>query len=272
MRTSPLLRTLAVTAVALLALVALAVGMPGVRAAGTATVSGSLTGPNVLAVGAHASYTVTASGGPAFASNGTQVGNLSYYLSLQAANLTGVSLAPESGALFQPYTGQTTLTVGAAPETVTILMEVSSVYRGDNVSANFTYTVNVVTPYVVSATIVATSSSTVLSFPVRIALDGTAVGTVTVPTLTPGQKYNLSYQYPTLGLSSGWHTFTISLASEHGLVSFANGATEYSSSFYVSGPAPNYTLWYVTGTVAFVGVLFIFVTRVAARRRGPSRK
>jgi hypothetical protein len=267
-------------ALGVLVLAALAIGLlvlaswgtPGVRASPTAAVTGSVRGPTVLATQGKGTYTVNGSGGPAFASNGTEVGNVTVYFSVAAGNLSGVAITPAQLGIVFGRAGQTTLTVGATAEVVSIGVMISSVYQHQNQSINLTYTVNVVTPYIVAATIVAGASSTVLSFPVQVELDGSAVGTVTVPSLTPGGSYNLSFEYPTLGLSPGEHTFSISLASEHGLVSFANGATVYSTTFYVTGPAPNYTLWYVAGTVAFFGVLFIFMTRVAARRRGALRK
>jgi archaellum component FlaF (FlaF/FlaG flagellin family) len=247
-------------------------GPSDVRAAATNPVTGTVTGPTVLATQSTKTYTINGTGGPAFASNGTQVGNLTAYLSLSAPNMTGLSISPGDGKIVNGIPVSTLLEVGSAAEVVTILVMLSSVYLHQNQSINFSYTVNVVVPYTVRATIVNGASTTVLSFPVKVLLDGTPVGTVTVPSLTPGGSYNLSFEYPTLGLSSGDHTFSISLAQEHGLVTFANGATVYSSTFYVTGPAPNYTLWYIVGIVAFLGVLFIFVTRVAARRRGALRR
>jgi predicted DNA-binding ribbon-helix-helix protein len=243
----------------------------GARSAATSPVTGNLTGPTLLATGATGRYEVNGTGGPAFLPNGTKVGNLTFYASVSATNLTGVSISPASAALVgAPF--RTNLVVGATAEVVTIRVLIASVYQHQNQSINLSYAVVVVVPYVVTATIVDSSSATVLSFPVQVTLDGAPVGVVTVPTLTAGQTFNLSYTYTTVGLSPGEHTFSISLATEHGLVVFASGATVYSTSFYVQGPAPSYTLWYLAGAVAFFGVLFIFVTRVAARRRSALRK
>ena len=262
------------TGVVLLVLLAFSLAFlpAGSHAASTSPVTGSFVGPTYLAEFGHATYDLNGSGGPAFAPNGTKVGNLSYYIYLAGANLTGVSIAPTTGLIVPGFPAQPILTVGGTPEEVTVLVELASTFGTANSSTNFTYTVAVVQPYVVTATLVATPSATVLSFNVTVELDGSPVGTVKVPSLTPGQRYNLSYDYATLGLAAGSHTFSISLATEHGLVTFAGGATEFSETVYVTGPAPNYTLWYVTGIVAFFGVLFIFATRVAARRRGALRR
>ena len=235
-------------------------------------VTASVGGTHLLAVSGHAGYYFNATGGPAYAPNGSRVGNLTYYASIAGANTTGISLNPDQDAIFNGTAPVSTLTVGTVAETLTINVMFSSIYAGANESVNLTYTVNVVQPYLVSAVIEDVSSADVLSFPVIVSLDGAPVGTVTVATLTPDSPYHLSFSYLTLGLSAGWHTFSISLASQHGLVEFSGGATTFSESIYIPGPAPDYTLWYVVGVVAFVGTIFILVTRVAARRRGASRK
>jgi hypothetical protein len=242
------------------------------RPAASSSVLGNITGPTILSTASNGTYAINASGGPAFGANGSKVGNLTFHASLSGANLTGVSVSPASGNLTGNRSLSTVLTVGAIAETVTISVEISSTYGKLNSSLNLTYPVNVVVPYVVAAEIVNGPSATVLSFAVVIELDQSPVGSVKVPTLTPGSTYNLTYRYPTLGLSSGEHTFSISLANEHGLVRFANGQTSYSASFYVTSAPPDYTVWYVAGIVAFIGVLFIFASRVAARRRGALRK
>jgi len=255
-----------------LVLVGLSAASPAARAATTTPVTGTVTGPTVLATGATGHYVIYGHGGPSLAANGTQVGNLTYYITLAAADLTGVTVAPAQAALGPGLNGTPILTVGSVAETVTMTVMISSVYLGQNESTNITYPVQVVVPYVISATLVNVGSVTALTFPVAIYLDGAQVASVSVPTITPGGEYNLSYKYATTGLSTGQHTFTLTLGAAHGLVVFKGGATSYSQSFYVTGPPPDYTLWIVVGVVAFVGVLFIFATRVAARRRGAVRR
>ncbi len=266
-------RVLAV-AIALLGLFVLAANVAPSMAVSTATtsVSGTIQGPSVLATHGTGKYVINATGGPAVAANGTRVGNLTFYASVSGPNLTGVSLAPESGSITTVGPGNTFLSVSAATETLTISVMISSTNGKENQSVNLTYTVNVVTPYVVSATIVNTGSATVVGVSVAVSLDGTVVGNVSLPSLTPGGEYSLSYRYATTGISPGDHTFSLTIKDPHGLVTFTNGATTYTSTFYVAGPAPDNTVWYVLGVVAFFGVLFIFMTRVAARRRGVARK
>lgn len=237
----------------------------------TTAVKANLSGPTVLGLGGTGVLRINASGGPAFATNGSLIGNLTYYTAVAGINTTGVLITPAQD-LVTNGSANATVEANQVAQVLTISVMVSSTYLTQNESINLTWSFHVVQPYVVAATIVASSSATVLSFDVDVALDGTIVGTVSVPEIVAGGSYDLSYSYISLGLSSGWHTFTISLASEHGLVTFANGATAYSVSIYVPGTAPNYTVWYVLGIVAFFGVSFIIVTRVAARRRGLARR
>ncbi|MGD0589008.1 MAG: CARDB domain-containing protein [Thermoplasmata archaeon] len=245
---------------------------PEARAAGTSSVTGSITGPTLVATQSTTQYEIHGSGGPAVAANGTIVGTIAYYTTLLATNLTGVSLSPPSANFTFNSSIAAHLAVGNASETITIDVMISSVYQGTNESTNFTYTVTVVQPYVVTATIVDSSSSTVTGFTVFVTLDGTVIGNVTVPSLQVGGSYQVTFDYPTTGLTAGDHTFAISLVQEHGLVMFANGQTTYAQTVYVTGPATDYTLWYVAGIVAFLGAIFIFASRVAARRRGASRR
>ncbi len=235
-------------------------------------VTGSVTGPALISVNSTTQFKVAGWGGPGVAANGSLIGNVRYFASPVGTNLTGVSISPPTANFTSNRSIAVNLVVGTAAETLTLDVMISSTYQGKNESANFTYVVNVVTPYVISATIVNPTSATVSGFPVYVTLDGAVVGEVNVSSLLAGAKYELTFRYPTLGLASGDHTFAISLAEEHGLVTFANGQLVYSETVYVTGPPPNYTLWYVAGIVAFFGAIFIFLTRVAARRRGAARR
>lgn len=242
---------------------------PAVRA-----VTGNLTGPKVLATQGSGTYTVNATGGPAFASNGTKIGNFTYFASATGANTSGVTVSPDTANMTGNSSRQFTLAVGAVAEvlTITVLIASTNLNGSENESLNLTYAVTVVVPYAVSAEIVNGPSATVLTFAITVELDGSTVGSVTIPSLTPGQTYNLTYDYATLGLASGEHTFTLLLPDLHGLVHFANGQTSYSVTFYVEPGTSGDTLWIVVGIVAFFAVLFIFATRVAARRRGALRR
>ncbi|HXW67676.1 MAG TPA: hypothetical protein VEL82_07375 [Thermoplasmata archaeon] len=274
--TTPLRR--APVVLVLLAL-ALALGPVGSGAASahpvafaTTPVRGNVTGPSLISTQSNASYAVNGTGGPAFSANGTLIGNVTWWASTSETNTTGISLSPTTGTITNGIAGTTKLTVGSIAELVTILVMISSRNATLNQTLNVTLRVNVAQPFVLTLFLVAGSNAAVAPFNLTIDLDGAPVGTLAIPRLAAGANYTATFRYPTLGLASGDHTFTASLSDQHGLVTFAGGATSYSVTFYVAGPAPDDTVWYIAGAIAFFGALFIFATRVAARRRPTARK
>lgn len=266
----------ALSALALLLAGVLLVGgaIPTAQAAsvGSTKVVGSIHGPKLVAADSNSTYYINATGGPAYAANGTEVGGINWTAKVSGNDLTGVSLSPNASSIPKTGPGETHLKVGTVAETLVISVTISSTYGSSKGTTVLNYTVEVVRPYVVHAVLVAGPKAGILGFDVSVYLDGEKVGTVSVPALKANESYNLTYDYASSGLSPGEHTFSISLAGEHGLVHFAGGATQFSESFYVVGPAPDYPLYVLVGVVVFAGVLFIFMTRVAARRRPAARK
>ncbi len=253
-----------------------ALGAPSLtpRASGqtvTTALAGHLSGPTTVGVGLKANYVVNATGGPAIAANGTQVGNLTYQASIVGFNTTSASISPSQGVLIND-TATLNLVAPNLTETLTLYVDVGSSYNGDNQSTNLTYVINIIQPIVLSASLTVVGPSSVKAFSITVELDGAAVGVVNVPSLTAGQSYPLTFSYVGAGLSAGWHTFTISLAQEHGDVVFAGGSESYSASFYVPGPAPDNTLWILAGAVALAGAVFIWATRVGGRRRSKAKR
>lgn len=231
--------------------------------------TGTVIGPSLLGVNGSSLYRLNATGGPAFALNGTQIGILNFTVSVLAGNSTGVSVLPNVGALSHG-SYNVSLSVGPAAQTVVLQVEYSSMYRHENVSINVTYAVQVVHPYILTGLLQA-GNTTVAPFQIQVSLDGALLAPLSVPTLTPHQEYNFTYRAVVAGLSPGDHTFVLTLPTQHGQVHFAGGALTYAYTFSIPGPAPDYTLYYVLGSVALVGVILIFLILVGARRRGGSR-
>lgn len=273
-RTRSLARAAGPTVVLLVLVLSLLAVVPSGRAAAATTpLTGTITGAATVGEGLNATYHVTATGGPALAANGTQVGIYDYKASLAGPNISaaGAAILPSTGVLINQAINLT-LKAPKATELITLYVLVTSTLNNTNTSQNLSYAINVVQPYVLTANLVVVGPSSVAPFGLSVMLDGAPVGTVPVPGLSPGASYPVSFSYVPTGLSPGWHTFSISLAGEHGLVAFSGGTDVYSTTFYVAGPPPNYSLWYATGAVAFVGVVFIWSTRVGARRRGRPKK
>lgn len=262
-------------------LAAVALGMPFLAVVGhaaptlpTTPVVGGIQGPGQVGTGQRASYVVTAHGGPAFAPNGTQTGILAYRASVAGPNTTGAVISPPSGVLVN----QTITLSFIAPnltESMTLYVLITSSISGlnsTNASQNFSLQISIVQPYHVTATLVVAGAESVGGFAITVTLDGAPVGTVTVPTLTAGSNYPVSFSYVAQNLAPGWHTFSMNVAPEHGLVRFAGGGEAFSQQFYVPGPAPDNSWWYLSGAAAFVVALFILTARVGARRRGKTKK
>lgn len=234
-------------------------------------VVGNISGPTYVAALGNATYTINASGGPADV-RGTLIGQINFTARVSGPVLTGVTVSPTNGSIKTLGTPATVkLTVSNVSETVTLEVKITSTLGGTNATLNLTYTVYIREPYTVRAVLYSGATAT-LPFTIVIDLDGVRVGNVSVPTLVPGQAYQIVFRYASPGLSPGEHTFTMSVVAEHGLVTFSGGLTSFSESFYIASAPPNNAVWYVAGAVAFFGALFIFATRVAARRRGPGKR
>ncbi|MCI4366919.1 MAG: hypothetical protein L3K08_04125 [Thermoplasmata archaeon] len=263
-------RLLAVASAALFALLAFgAVPVGAIAPHHSATfgaLSGTITGPTTLGTAGRGTYHVVASGGPAIAPNGTQVGTITFAASIVGLNTTTGSVAPPQGVL---ENGTTNLSLVAPnlTQSMTLYVDLTSSYQGHNVSTNLTYSITVVQPLQLGASLKVVGPTGVKAFSLTVDLDGASVGSIAVPTLTAGQNFPLSFSYVGTSLSPGWHTFTLSLAQEHGLVVFSNGEELLSVSFYVAGPPPDYPLWFAAGALGFGAVVFIWFTLVGARRR-----
>ena len=229
----------------------------------------AVTGPTVIGESLKAKYTLTASGGPAQAANGSFVGTISYRATLAALNTSGSLVTPPSGVLING-TATVVVTAPNATETITLSVAFTSSYQGKNATSNSTLAVDVIVPYRLSATLVVGNTS-VAPFNLTVTLDGVPVGSVAVPGLSAGSSYPVTFSYAIAYLAPGWHTFAISLAQLHGLVEFSGGLDVLTSSIFVPEPTPDYTLWYLAGTIAFFGAICIWSASVGARRRGRTK-
>ncbi len=279
----PLVRGLALFA-ALLVVLAAVTGLAAASASPAASASvapaaalaapvGNVSGPALVATDSNGTFYFNASGGPAV-QNGSIVGTIAWNATLTGNNITGVVATPDNGTITAATTQPISVlvTTGAIAEHLILTISLNSSLSNVSKTATLTYTFLVVVPIVLAAVLVVGSSAGVLPFNVSVALDGSPVGTVGVPQLAASATYNFSFRYATTGLSSGYHTFTLSVADEHGLVTFGNGVTVLTTTFYVAPPTPNYGVYYILGIVAFIGVLFIYAARVGARRRGGGRR
>jgi len=256
---------------------------PGARAASSGAgpaasttsnpVTGNVTGPSYLATSSNGTFRFNASGGPGVV-GGQIIGKLTWTASLTGPNTTGTSVTPSNGTITSISSEPVVLSVKTGLRTglFTLSVSVTSSLQKTNATGTISKGFHVLVPYTLRATLVTGPGASVLPFKVTVALDGAVVGTVTVPKIGPNTSYQFSYRYAIPDLASGYHTFTLTIANAHGLVTFSNGRTVETTTFYVAPAATSYTLYYVLGVVTFLGVLFIYATRVGARRRGATRR
>lgn len=250
----------------------LALGAAVSPAASYPPLKGTITGPTLLAVGAKATFTLTASGGPAAPTSGTLTGNYTYNASLSGGNTSGGSVTPTSGSLVKELAS---LTVTAPNNTgsyiLTVELKSSPPRTGNSTYTNVTYPFNVVVPYVVTATLVNPTEYAIKGAVIAVSLDGTNVNDITISTIGANGTYNFAYNYTTSGLSSGYHTFTLTIHSTPGLLEFLgpNGqrVSQLTTTFYVTPPAPDYTLYILTGISLTVLAIFISLLVVGGRAR-----
>jgi len=234
--------------------------------------SANIAGPTTIGTLQSRSYEISATGGPAEALNGTVVGTYTYSASFYAVNTTGLAFGPASTGVLVNGSINLTLSAGNITEPVTLTVTINSTLSGVNATTNVSLLVEIVEPFVLSTTLLVGSGASVSAFALTVTLDGSPVGSIAVPSLTPGQSYPLSFRYVATDLSPGWHAFSINVAGEHGLVGFPGGQQVYTQTFYVQPAPPDDTPWYIAGAAAFVLAIFIWVSLVGGRRRRRGRK
>ncbi len=223
-----------------------------------------LTGPPAIAVKGKGNFYMVAFNGTAVDASGL-VGNYTFTTQLLGPNTTGAFVQPPSGAF---ATDNQTFTVGSISSPGTYTLAVSLVSHGPsgNETANFTRTFQVVTPYLLTATVYNPSNRTVTGASVEVLLDGKVLGSAGLTSLAPLTHATFTYNYTTLGLSPGEHTFTLVIQSVPGLLVFSGGAHTESISFYVQAAPANYTLDWEVGILLTVLAIFISLLIVAPRR------
>lgn len=253
-------------------------GFGPARGASAATavppLSGQVTGPTLLGALQKGTFTVTGRGGPAEALNGTTVGTYNYSTTITATNGTTPStgfVAPPDGVLIN-LSASFTVEAPNITGTYILTVEITSIGPGGtgNVSTNVTADFDVLEPYFVQATIHNPNGFAVAGAVVVVDLDGSTVGHQVLPSITADGSFDFSFNYTTTGLSSGWHTFTMTLTGTPGLLTFGNGAMSESSSFYVPPPPVNYTFDITVGLLLTVTAILISLMILGGRR--PRRK
>lgn len=154
------------------------------------------------------------------------------------------------------------MTAPSATQTLTLMVHTTGMTStGARKSFSSTYTVKVINPIQLHASISNKNSVAMYNVSVDFYVDNSFVANKTVAKVGPGQNVLVNYTWLAPYLSNGKHTLTVKVNSP--LISVDNQGTSVSSSFYYGHP-PNYDwIYYI---VAAVGVVMFFLAYGAGRR------
>lgn len=124
-----------------------------------------------------------------------------------------------------------------------------------------TYTVNVISPIFLHATVTNTKQVPLYNVTVNFYVDNSYVTTKTIQSLGSGQTVLLNYTWLNPYLNNGEHTLKVEVNNT--LISINNGGSSVTTHFYYGSP-PNYNwIFYIVAVVA----VFMFVMAMGAGRR-----
>ncbi len=250
-------------ALALLALLAVSVAVPGALGYTGVPLIANVTGPAGIAPAQSAHYNVTISGGPG--------GNVSYAVSwyVTGANTSGASpLAASPGSASGNKTTYplNVTSPGVAEDIRLVVTVVATPVGGTPVNTTVTYTIVVVRPVVLSATFHNGGTTAAVNVTVSWYVDHLLVGTSTIRQIAANGDATVTYDYLPVGLSAGEHTVTVTADLDHdGVINPARGEVATSTLFYnqATPPAPGWIILIAMGVF-----LPVFLGVVAYRRRG----
>lgn len=159
------------------------------------------------------------------------------------------------------------ITAPSMPQTLKILLLSAGIGNGTRISYSKTFSLTVVSPVVMNATIQNPTGAALNNVTVTFSLNNNNVTTMTISQIAPYSSKTISAKTPfTYLLHNGVNTETI-YVNNTALTVNGQKAT-YSYSFYY-GPHPNYTwIYYIAAVVVVFMVFLVF----SAGRRMPARR
>lgn len=159
------------------------------------------------------------------------------------------------------------VTAPSTPQTITVFLESYGIGNGTFRSYRSTFSIQVVSPIVMNATITNPSASTMNNVTVTFAINGNNVSTLKIATILPYQSKTVSTKVPYIYLlNRGTNTETVYVSNPEASI---NGrGSEYSIPFHY-GPNPNYFWIYYVAAVVVVFMLFLVIS---SGRRLPARR
>jgi hypothetical protein len=211
----------------------------------------TFSGTQYLATGETGKVSVGVGSGPA--------GNYTYTASVSTGKVTPTTGKASGTSLDLIVTAPTT--VGDQVLTVNI----TSADVTPAVSTVATYTIHVIAPVLITATVKNTANVTANNVPVEFYADGNLVNktTVSVPALGSKQVF---YNWTAPNLAQGKHSLEVKVDPNNQFISFSDDSTTYATSFYIGDSG--YGLVNTMLTILFVIVaLVLFFTYMGRGRK-----
>ncbi len=201
-------------------------------------------GQNWLGLNQTTTITVNVTGGPP--------GNFNYSASLVGSTSSLGKVSPTYGS----SSGKFTLNVTAPSSAQDIILVVNVTSGGTTGSGK--YTIKVIDPLVISATVTNLGNMTVSDVPLQFYVDDQLLNSTTF-TISGKSNKTVSYDWYNPSLATGSHKVTIKIDPNNEFVKFASGGSEYTTSIYV-GDSGAATLNLILAVILGVLLFFAFIT------------
>lgn len=193
---------------------------------------------------------LTVGGGPA----GDEAGNFSYKAEITGSNTTGSAVNPSTGT---SETGVFVLNVTmpkSAPQTIKIKINATSKSTSGSVSvtAEREFSLKVVDPVVIRATVFNRGPVDVGNVTARFYADSELIGT-RIFNISRNSSEQIEYNWTFLDIRNGKHVITVTVDDPNNIVEFSDGNNVFSRTIYV-GKQGN-----PAGAVLTIGVIIMSV-------------
>jgi len=214
-----------------------------------------ITGPTYLGLGQSGSYAVHVTGGPG--------GKFNY--SAQVSTIAAL-VTPSSGS----SNGTFNLTVKAPAEAQDVVLTVNvTSSTGAKISSSERYTIKIVEPVVIKATVKNAANMTVSNVPIEFWADGQVLNSTTF-TINGNSTKTVMYNWTSPSIAPGLHNITIKIDPNNQFVKFATGGSEYSTTIYIGDPG--FGTWNLVLAIALAFLLFFAFTTYMNKGKKKKKK
>jgi hypothetical protein len=229
-------------------------------------------GPDVMPIGGVFPFNITAVGGPA-----GEVGTYNISAFLLGSNLTGAD--PSPGNVFMNMSADPHWTVNVTvpndPQTMTLVVNVTSDYENESDFKETRHQIKVVRPTVLSAEISNPLDYELREIPVDFYVrapgesEDRLLGTVLIESMAPGEKEFASFDWVVADPSPGRYRLTVVIDLDRdGVINEEAGDSMAVSHFYVGGGVGLLSYLLAVLFILFIILSAFWLLRKPTRRKG----